>query len=207
MLNEEVAKPRRLIVRVAPSQETVMTRFLGCVENPRYSRTLVVVAGSTICRADSGKIPPFFPVNRSSGTFQETNASFNNQRDIPQLARQLTKKSIPGSGIVPISTIAERIPSKPPSLSQTVEIVMAKSSLPPDRLALTLTFASVILGVLIWMVGNIFDQNFVMHGYVTFVGLSVAAIVLGIVTRSSPLGKTAAITSSVLLVGSVGFLT
>jgi hypothetical protein len=83
---------------------------------------------------------------------------------------------------------------------------MSKSSLPPDRLALTLTFASVILGVLIWMVGNIFVHDFVMHGYVTFVGLSVAAIVLGIVTRSSPLGKTAAITSSVLLVGSVGFL-
>ncbi|NQU19915.1 MAG: hypothetical protein HQ567_01425 [Candidatus Nealsonbacteria bacterium] len=84
---------------------------------------------------------------------------------------------------------------------------MSKSSLPLDRLALTLTFASVILGVLIWMVGNIFfDQNFVMHGYVTFVGLSVAAIVSGVVTRSSPLGKTAAITSSVLLVGSLGFL-
>ena len=37
-------------------------------------------------------------------------------------------------------------------------------------------------------------------------GLSVAAIALGIVTRSSPLGKTAAITSSVLLVASLGFL-
>ncbi len=83
---------------------------------------------------------------------------------------------------------------------------MSKSSLPPDRLALTLTLASVVLGVLIWMVGSIFGQNFVMHGYGTFVGLSVAAIVLGIVTRSSPLGKTAAVTSSVLLVGSIGFL-
>ena len=81
---------------------------------------------------------------------------------------------------------------------------MSNSSLPLDRLALTLTISGVVLGVLIAMVGRIVDQNFVMHGYGTFVGFSVAAIVLGIMTRSSALGKTAVITSSVLLIGSLG---
>ena len=83
---------------------------------------------------------------------------------------------------------------------------MSKSSLPLDRLALTLTLAGVVLGVLIAMVGRIYDQDFVMHGYGAFVGFSVAAIVLGIIARSSPLGKTATVTSSVLLVGSLGFV-
>lgn len=83
---------------------------------------------------------------------------------------------------------------------------MSKSSLQLDRLALTLTLAGVVLGVLIGLLGRIFHQNFVMHGYGTFVGFSIAAIVLGIITRSSPLGKTAAITSSLLLIGSLAFL-
>ena len=83
---------------------------------------------------------------------------------------------------------------------------MTKSSLPLDRLALTLSLSGVVLGILIAMVGRIVDQNFVMHGYGTFVGFSVAAIVLGIITRSSAIGKTAAITSSVLLIGSLGFV-
>lgn len=39
-----------------------------------------------------------------------------------------------------------------------------------------------------------------------FVAFSVAAVVLGILTRASPIGKAALITSSILLVGSLVML-
>ena len=80
------------------------------------------------------------------------------------------------------------------------------SQLPLDRLALALTLSGVILGVLVAMAGRIYEHNFTMHGYGVFVAFSVAAIVLGIVTRSSAVGKTAAITSAILLIGSVAIL-
>ena len=83
---------------------------------------------------------------------------------------------------------------------------MSNSSLPLDRLALAFTLASVVLGVLIGVIGHILEQNLVTYGYLVFVGFSIPAIVLGIVTRSSPLGQTAAISSSVMLVGSVYLL-
>jgi len=87
-----------------------------------------------------------------------------------------------------------------------VVMPLLKSQLPLNRLALSLTLAGVLLGVLIAMVGRAYEHNFTMHGYGVFVAFSLAAIVLGIVTRSSPLGKTAAIASSILLVGSVAIL-
>jgi heme exporter protein D len=55
-------------------------------------------------------------------------------------------------------------------------------------------------------VGRVYEQNFAMHGYGVFVAFSVAAIVLGAITRSSAIGKTALITSSILLIGSIGIL-
>lgn len=76
----------------------------------------------------------------------------------------------------------------------------------PDRLAIGLSLAGVILGVLTAIIGRIVGRDLSMHGYVIFVACSLAAVVLGILTRASPLGKTAAITSSVLLVGSILFL-
>ncbi len=81
-----------------------------------------------------------------------------------------------------------------------------KNSLPLDRLALVLSLAGVVLGVLIAIVGRLNGQDFAMHGYGVFVAFSVAAIVLGIITRASAIGKTALITSSILLVGSLGML-
>jgi hypothetical protein len=45
-----------------------------------------------------------------------------------------------------------------------------------------------------------------MHGYGVFVAFSIAAIVLGAITGSSVIGKTAPITSSILQFGSIGML-
>jgi hypothetical protein len=81
-----------------------------------------------------------------------------------------------------------------------------KTSLSLDRLALTLSLAGVLLGIAVAMVGRVYEQNFAMYGYGVFVAFSVAAIVLGAITRSSAIGKTALITSSILLIGSVGIL-
>jgi hypothetical protein len=81
-----------------------------------------------------------------------------------------------------------------------------KTSLSLDRLALALSLAGVLLGIAVAMVGRVYEQNFSMHGYGVFVAFSVAAIVLGGITRSSAIGKTALITSSILLIGSIGIL-
>ena len=81
-----------------------------------------------------------------------------------------------------------------------------KMSFPLDRLALALSLGGVVLGVLIAMVGRLIEKDFAMHGYGVFVAFSVAAIVLGIIMRASPVGKAALITSSILLVGSLGIL-
>ncbi len=80
------------------------------------------------------------------------------------------------------------------------------SSLFLDRLALTLSLGGVLLGIAVAMVGRVYEQNFTMHGYGVFVAFSIAAIVLGTITRSSAIGKTALITSSILLVGSLGII-
>lgn len=81
-----------------------------------------------------------------------------------------------------------------------------KNSFSLDRLALTLSLAGVLLGIAVAMVGRGYEQNFTMHGYGVFVAFSIAAIVLGAITRSSVIGKTALITSSILLVGSLGII-
>lgn len=81
-----------------------------------------------------------------------------------------------------------------------------KTSLSLDRVALTLSLAGVLLGIAVAMVGRIYEQHFTMHGYGVFVAFSIAAIVLGAITRSSVIGKTALITSSILLIGSIGIL-
>lgn len=77
---------------------------------------------------------------------------------------------------------------------------------PLDRVALALSLSGVILGVIIAMVGRLLNEDFAMHAYGVFVAFSVAAIVLGILTRTSTIGKAAWITSSILLVGSLGML-
>ena len=82
----------------------------------------------------------------------------------------------------------------------------AKTSLSLDQLAFTFSLAGVFFGIAVAILGRVYEQNFTMHGYGVFVAFSVAAIVLGAITRSSAIGKIALITSSILLIGSVGML-
>ena len=75
-----------------------------------------------------------------------------------------------------------------------------------DKLALALGLGGVVLAILVAMIGRMLGHDFSMMAYGIFIAFQIAAIVLGIITRGTPIGKTAAITSSVLLVGSVMFL-
>ena len=75
-----------------------------------------------------------------------------------------------------------------------------------DKLALALCLGGVVLAILVAMTGRIFGQNTSMMGYGIFVAFQILAVVLGIITRGTAIGKTAAITSSVLLVGSLLFV-
>ena len=79
-----------------------------------------------------------------------------------------------------------------------------KTSIPLDRVAFTLSMAGVLLGIAVAMVGCIYEQNFTMYGYGVFVAFSIAAIVIGAITRSSVIGKTAQITPSIPQFGSIG---
>ena len=71
-----------------------------------------------------------------------------------------------------------------------------------DKVALALCLGGVVVAVAVAMIGSILDLHFTKMAYVIFVAFQIAALVLGIVTRSRPLGKSAAITSGVLLIGS-----
>ena len=73
-----------------------------------------------------------------------------------------------------------------------------------DRVALAVSLLGVVLGVIIATVGRLLNEDFATHGYGVFVAFSVAAIVLGILTRTSTIGKPAWITSSILIAWNVG---
>jgi uncharacterized protein YqgC (DUF456 family) len=75
-----------------------------------------------------------------------------------------------------------------------------------DKLALGFCLGGVVAAVTVAMLGKILGHNFTMLAYGIFVACQLAALVLGLITRSKPLGKTAAISSSVLLLGSLFFL-
>lgn len=75
-----------------------------------------------------------------------------------------------------------------------------------DRLALTIGLGGVVLAALIAMLGIMLGYEFRMIAFGVFSAAQVGAIVLGIMTRASLIGRAAAITSSILLVCSVLFL-
>ena len=77
---------------------------------------------------------------------------------------------------------------------------------PMDKLALALCLGGVGVAAAVAILGKLLDQDFALIAYGIFVAFQVAALVLGIVARARPLGKAAAITSGVLLVGSFVFL-
>lgn len=75
-----------------------------------------------------------------------------------------------------------------------------------EQMAMVLSLAGVMLGVLTAVLGRMIGEDLSLHGYGIFVGCSIAAVVLGVLTRRSPLGRAAVITSSVLLLGSLTIL-
>jgi len=75
-----------------------------------------------------------------------------------------------------------------------------------DRIALAIGLGGVLVAALIAIVGKLLGHDFAMIAFGVFAAAQIAAIVLGIITRTSLIGRSAAITSSILLVGSVLFV-
>ena len=75
-----------------------------------------------------------------------------------------------------------------------------------DKMAFGVCIAGIILAAVIAILGRLLNQDYSMIAYGTFVGLEIIAFVLGIVSRAQPLGKASAVASSLLLIGSVAFL-
>lgn len=71
------------------------------------------------------------------------------------------------------------------------------------ELALALSLGGVILAVVIGLLARRSGQNADMAAYLIFISFQVAALVLGIIARRMPLGRTAAITAAVLMIGSL----
>ncbi len=71
------------------------------------------------------------------------------------------------------------------------------------ELALALNLGGVVLAIAIGLLARRFGQNADMPAYLIFFCLQIAAIVLGVIARSRPVGKTAAITATLLMVGSL----
>ncbi len=71
------------------------------------------------------------------------------------------------------------------------------------ELALALSLGGVVLAVVIGLLAEHWDQNADRPACMIFFSFQVAALVLGIIARRMPLGKAAAITATVLMVGSM----
>ena len=74
------------------------------------------------------------------------------------------------------------------------------------KLALALSLGGVVLAVAIGLLARLAGYRADMPAYLVFLAFQVAAIVLGLIARRTPLGKTAAITAAVLAVGSLTLL-
>lgn len=72
-------------------------------------------------------------------------------------------------------------------------------------LALGISLGGVLLAVVIAMSGRLWGENFYALAHLVFAAAQVAAIVLGVMSRDR-MGRAAAITSGVLLVGSLMFV-
>ncbi len=71
------------------------------------------------------------------------------------------------------------------------------------KLALALSLGGVVLALAIGMLARLAGYQANMPAYLLFLAFQVAAFVLGLVGRKTPLGKAAAITAAVLLVSSL----
>jgi hypothetical protein len=74
------------------------------------------------------------------------------------------------------------------------------------KLAFGLCLGGVILAVAVTIVTKSLGGDGTLMAYCIFAAFQIAALVLGVVTRANPLGKTAAISSAMLLVGSLAFI-
>ena len=72
-----------------------------------------------------------------------------------------------------------------------------------DKLALALSLGGVLLSAAFVVLVPLFSGDFALIALLVFVASQVAALVPGLLTRATLLGKTAVATSSVLLVLSV----
>ena len=73
-------------------------------------------------------------------------------------------------------------------------------------IALALCLGGLLLAVSIGMIARLLEHDARMPAYFVFLGFQIAGFVLGIISRQEILGKTAYITSAVLAVGSILFL-
>ena len=71
------------------------------------------------------------------------------------------------------------------------------------RIALYIGLGGLLLAVLVGVLGRLIERDLRGPAFLLFAGAQVAAIVLGLMSKHTPLGKAAAITSSVLLIGSL----
>ena len=74
------------------------------------------------------------------------------------------------------------------------------------KLALMLTLGGVVIAIVIGMLVRLTGHNADTSAYLIFLSFQVAAIVLGLITRRTPLGKAAAITAGLLSVGTLTLL-
>jgi hypothetical protein len=72
-----------------------------------------------------------------------------------------------------------------------------------DRLAFAVGLGGLLSALLIGVAASLLQRDWRGPAFLLFAGAQVAAIVLGLLSRHAPLGKAAAITSSVLLVASL----
>ena len=75
-----------------------------------------------------------------------------------------------------------------------------------DRIAVAVCLSGILITAAIAIGGRVLDENLTMIAFGVFVAFELAALVLGIVSRAQPLGRTASITSGILLAGSLLFL-
>ena len=72
--------------------------------------------------------------------------------------------------------------------------------------ALTLCLGGLVFAISVGLVARLLHRNADMPAYLIFLGFQVAGFVLGILSRQTGLGKTAAVTSAVLTLVSVALL-
>jgi hypothetical protein len=72
-----------------------------------------------------------------------------------------------------------------------------------DRLAFTIGLGGVLLAIATALAGSLLHHDWRAPAFLLFAAAQIAAIVLGFLSKNAPLGKAAAITSTLLLAASL----